>query len=130
LGEDRLKTFIKFCLRYIADLEIPIQRGTFIEYRTGLINVSPIGRNCSTEERKAFDEYNQQTKVLENFRDAVEKEFANYGMKFSIGGQISFDCFPIGWDKTYCLQFLNEYDNVFFFGDKTYFVFRFNLGWQ
>jgi phosphomannomutase len=37
----------------------------------------------------------------------------------SIGGQISFDVFPIGWDKTYCLQFLNDFDNIFFFGDKT-----------
>lgn len=28
--------------------------------------------------------------------------------------------FPIGWDKTYCLKFLKEYDEIFFFGDKTY----------
>ena len=29
--------------------------------------------------------------------------------------------FPIGWDKTYCLQFIdfNQYDEVHFFGDKT-----------
>ncbi len=120
LGEDRLKTFLKFCLRFIADLNIPLQRGTFIEYRTGLINVSPIGRNCSTEERKAFAIYNKEARVLESFRDAVEKEFTDYGLKFSIGGQISFDCFPLGWDKTYCLQFLNEFDNIFFFGDKTH----------
>jgi phosphomannomutase len=53
---------------------------------------------------------------------AVQKEFSDYGMKFSIGGQISFDCFPLGWDKTYCLQFLQEYDNIFFFGDKTHLV--------
>ena len=58
--------------------------------------------------------------LLEKFRDAVEKEFSDFNMKFSIGGQISFDCFPIGWDKTYCLQFLEEYDNIFFFGDKTH----------
>ncbi len=109
-------------MRYIADLDIPVQRGTFIEYRTGLINVSPIGRNCSVEERKDFEIFNKEAKVLERFKEAVEKEFKDYGMKFSIGGQISFDCFPIGWDKTYCLQFLEEYDNIFFFGDKTSFV--------
>ena len=114
-----MKKFIKFCLRYIADLDIPVQRGTFIEYRTGLINVSPIGRNCSLQERKDFEVYNRETKVLEKFKEAVEKEFAKFGLKISIGGQISFDCFPIGWDKTYCLQFLDEFDNIFFFGDKT-----------
>lgn len=41
-------------------------------------------------------------------------------MQFSIGGQISFDVFPKGWDKTYCLQFLEEYNEIHFFGDKTH----------
>lgn len=40
-------------------------------------------------------------------------------IKFSIGGQISADVFPKGWDKTYCLQFLNSFDEIHFFGDKT-----------
>lgn len=47
---------------------------------------------------------------------------------FSIGGEISFDVFPKGWDKTYCLSHLeNEakkpdgitYTTIHFFGDKT-----------
>ncbi len=32
-------------------------RGTFIEFRNGLINVCPIGRNCTQEERVEFLEY-------------------------------------------------------------------------
>ena len=51
LGEEKLKKLINFCLHYIADLDIPIKRGTFVEYRSGMMNVSPIGRNCSQEER-------------------------------------------------------------------------------
>lgn len=47
---------------------------------------------------------------------------------YSIGGQISFDVFPTGWDKTYCLQHLAaekdisgvEYKTIHFFGDKTF----------
>ena len=31
---------------FAADIDIPIKRGTFIEFRNGMINVSPIGRNC------------------------------------------------------------------------------------
>ena len=27
-----------------------------------------------------------------------------------------------GWDKTYCLQFLEEFDEIHFFGDKTFVV--------
>lgn len=37
----------------------------------------------------------------------------------SKGGQISFDVFPIGWDKTYCLRHIRGYDEIHFFGDKT-----------
>ena len=28
--------------------------------------------------------------------------------------------FPTGWDKTFCLQYLDDFDEVYFFGDKTY----------
>lgn len=41
-------------------------------------------------------------------------------MKFKIlGGQISFDVFPDGWDKRYCLKYLDNYREIHFFGDKT-----------
>jgi Eukaryotic phosphomannomutase len=63
LGEDKLKTFINYVLRYIADLDIPIKRGTFIEFRNGMINISPIGRNCSQEERMAFEQFDKEAKV-------------------------------------------------------------------
>ena len=44
-----------------------------------------------------------------------------FGLTFSIGGQISFDVFPNGWDKTYCLQYLEgQFDEIHFFGDKTW----------
>ena len=57
LGEDKLKELINFVLHYIADLDIPIKRGTFIEFRNGMLNVSPIGRNCSQEERDEYEQY-------------------------------------------------------------------------
>jgi phosphomannomutase len=63
MGEERLKTLINFCLHYIADLDIPIKRGTFIEYRNGMINVSPIGRNCSVQERNEFEEFDKSAGV-------------------------------------------------------------------
>jgi len=120
LGEDNLKKLINFCLRYIADLDIPIKRGTFIEYRSGMLNVSPIGRNCSQEERDEYERYDKETKIREKFVKALQEQFADLNLKYSIGGQISFDVFPQGWDKTYCLRFLDEFPNVYFFGDKTF----------
>lgn len=119
LGPANMKRLINFCLRYVADLDIPLKTGTFFEYRNGLANVSAVGRNCSQKQRIEFVEYNKEHKILENFVAALQKEFADLQLSFSIGGQISFDVFPKGWDKTYCLQFLTEFEEIHFFGDKT-----------
>ena len=43
LGEAKLKPLINYILHYIADMDIPVKRGTFIEFRNGMLNVSPIG---------------------------------------------------------------------------------------
>lgn len=65
LGEEKYKKLVNFCLHYIADLDLPIKRycisflsatsvvdtrrlrGTFIEFRKGMVNISPIGRNAT-----------------------------------------------------------------------------------
>ena len=42
-------------------------------------------------------------------------------MTYSIGGQISFDVFPNGWDKRFCLQHVeNDFKDIYFYGDKTF----------
>ncbi|XP_041379760.1 LOW QUALITY PROTEIN: phosphomannomutase-like [Gigantopelta aegis] len=123
MGEEKIKLFDNFCLRYLADLDIPKKRGTFIEFRDGLINVCPIGRNCTQEERMEFFEYDKEHKVREKFVEALRKEFSDMGLQYSIGGQISFDVFPKGWDKTFCLGLIDnisQFKAVHFFGDKTY----------
>lgn len=104
LGEEILKRFINFCLRYIADLSIPVKRGTFIDFRNGMINVCPIGRQCTYEERLEFNRYDEEHFVRRKMIEVLKKEFADVDLTFSIGGQISIDAFPFGWDKTYCLK--------------------------
>ncbi|GAB2211367.1 hypothetical protein Droror1_Dr00024679 [Drosera rotundifolia] len=120
LGDEKLKEFINFTLHYIADLEIPIKRGTFIEFRSGMLNVSPIGRNCSQEERDDFVKYDKIHNIRGKMVEILRQKFAHLNLTFSIGGQISFDVFPQGWDKTYCLRYLEDFHEIHFFGDKTY----------
>ncbi|XP_054806838.1 phosphomannomutase [Prosopis cineraria] len=120
LGEEKLKEFINFTLHYIADLDIPIKRGTFIEFRSGMLNVSPIGRNCSQEERDEFEKYDKIHNIRPKMVSVLREKFAHLNLTFSIGGQISFDVFPQGWDKTYCLRYLDGFNEIHFFGDKTY----------
>ncbi|KIV99195.1 uncharacterized protein PV09_09146 [Verruconis gallopava] len=129
LGEEKYKKLVKFCLRYIADLDIPVMRGTFIEFRNGMINVSPVGRNASQKERDEYQKFDLEHKIREKFVEALKKEFPDLGLTYSIGGQISFDVFPTGWDKTYCLRHIEadeklpdgvKFDKIHFFGDKTF----------
>ena len=42
------------------------------------------------------------------FVKVLQERFADYGLTFSIGGQISFDVFPNGWDKTYALRHVEK----------------------
>ena len=122
LGEARLKEFINFTLAYLATVDVPVKRGTFIEFRSGMLNVSPIGRNCSQAERDAFEEFDRAHGVRATMVAVLQERFKSFDLKFSIGGQISFDVFPRGWDKTYCLRYLEPrgFAEVHFFGDKTF----------
>lgn len=108
LGEANVKRLINFSLRYIADLDIPVKRGTFIDFRSGMINICPIGRQCTYEERLEFNKYDNENSVRRNMIEALKKEFSDVDLTFSIGGQISIDAFPNGWDKTYCLRHVTK----------------------
>ena len=96
LGYEKIKLFVNFTLKYIADLDIPVKTGTFIEFRAGMMNVSPVGRNCSQEERDAFEVYCGANNVRPAMVEALRAKFPDYGQQYSIGGQISFDVFPMG----------------------------------
>ncbi|CAL5401050.1 unnamed protein product [Camellia sinensis] len=109
IGTQSLKT-------YLGDEKL--KRGTFIEFRSGMLNVSPIGRNCSQEERDEFEKYDKN--IRPKMVSVLREKFAHLNLTFSTGGQISFDVFPQGWDKTYCLRYLDDFSEIHFFGDKTY----------
>jgi len=138
LGHKKLQRFINFCLSHMATIELPDtigKTGTFVEFRNGMLNICPVGRACSQEQRNAFEAYDKIHKIREHFVKTLTEKFGkagapaasgldedNLGLNYSIGGQISFDVFPTGWDKTYCLKYLSadDFDQIHFFGDKTY----------
>ncbi|KAI5861793.1 eukaryotic phosphomannomutase [Durotheca rogersii] len=128
LGEEPYQDLVNWVLRYVADLRLPLKRGTFVEFRNGMVNISPVGRNASTDERNQYEAYDKVHKIRETMVAEMRERFAHLGLTFSIGGQISFDVFPEGWDKRYCLRHLEaeaekpggvRYETVHFFGDKT-----------
>lgn len=131
LGETHFQKLINIILSVLSTIECPVKRGTFIEYRNGMLNISPIGRACSQEEREEFEKFDKIHHYREEMIQNIKRQWEIYEfendlqnlpkIKYSIGGQISVDVFPEGWDKTYCLQFVQEYyDEIHFFGDKTH----------
>lgn len=122
MGEEKLQIFINYVLKYLSNIMLPVKRGTFVEFRSGMLNISPIGRSCSRAERNEFEKYDNINHVRATMIESLKRQFPDMGLKYSIGGQISFDVFPIGWDKTYCLRHLTkvkQFDQIHFFGDKT-----------
>ncbi|KAG0158772.1 hypothetical protein PDIDSM_6291 [Penicillium digitatum] len=128
LGEDKYQALVDFVLKFIANTKLPRKRGTFVEFRNGMVNISPVGRAASIEERDEFEAFDKIHNVRKTLVESLKKEFPDYGLTYSIGGQISFDVFPTGWDKTYCLQHIQaekdisgiDYKTIHFFGDKTF----------
>ncbi|KAB1270639.1 Phosphomannomutase 1 [Camelus dromedarius] len=96
LGEELLQDLINFCLRYMALLRLPKKRARLEILRS-------------------------KEKIREKFVEALKTEFAGKGLRFSRGGMISFDIFPEGWDKRYCLDSLDQdsFDTIHFFGNET-----------
>jgi hypothetical protein len=47
------------------------------------------------------------------------KERNKFAQK-EIDFKMRYQVFPQGWNKTYCLRYLDEFCEIHFFGDKTY----------
>ena len=57
-----------------------------MEYRNGMMNISPIGRNCSKQERNEFEEYDKEANVRKTMVAALQAEFQDLNLHISIGG--------------------------------------------
>ena len=57
-------------------------------------------------ETKLNSKYNESQQSIEQKLKYYEEKIEQ--LTVSIGGQISFDVFPNGWDKIYCLRFVEK----------------------
>lgn len=95
-------------------------RGNFIENRGSILNYCIPGRSSLAEDRKNFGYIDLtrgiRSQVLTRVKTFIKRKDMN--LSASIGGQTSIDIFPKGWDKTYVINHIFDYDVITFIGDK------------
>tara|TARA_R100000808_G_C2149565_1_gene157994 strand:- start:2020 stop:2784 length:765 start_codon:yes stop_codon:yes gene_type:complete len=110
---------INVLLKIASKTHTKIKTGTFIEWRESQINFSVLGRNCSSEQREDYVQWDLKSGERKKIVQQLRKEFQGWGLSFRLGGQISIDITREGWDKSYAFTNMIETpDQCVFFGDK------------
>nr|XP_002734578.1 PREDICTED: phosphomannomutase 1-like [Saccoglossus kowalevskii] len=120
MGEETLQKFLNFSLKYMSELWLPVKSICSSVFADILMFIHHVVFHIIFLLHIIVID-SQKEKIREKFVEALRKEFSSSGLVFSIGGQISIDAFPKGWDKTYCLNHLKDegFKTIHFFGDKT-----------
>ena len=124
IGKENYQKILTLCfLEHINILslkECPFT-GVFFQYRGSMLNWCPIGRASKMKERKVWEKLDHNNlirfPIIEKFRNAFS-EIGLENVRIKLGGETSFDIFPNGWDKTFCLSNFTDYDEIIFIGDR------------
>ena len=123
LGEEKFRNLMSILLDlqcHAAALSIPLA-GEFIQYRGSMLNWCPIGRSATPVDREEFISYDGELNFRDNYLKRLQRKLTLVGLDKDItcalGGDTSFDIYPVGWDKTYCLRHFQDYE-VWFVGDR------------
>lgn len=112
LNED-LKTILE-------NSKCPIKTGTHIEFRTGMINFSTVGRNADFEQRKSYNLWDNKHNERQEIVNFINKKYPT--LDATVGGSISIDIIEEGCDKGQIVHYLENAGatKVVFVGDKCY----------
>ena len=101
-----------------ANSTMPIS-GNFISFRRSMVNWCMIGRDADHSMREAFKSMddNLRLRLKSQLDDQLSVAKIN-NISTALGGSTSIDIYPEGWDKTYCLQHLDNDARIYFIGDK------------
>ncbi len=93
-------------------------RGTIFEYRSGMLNFTTIGRNASIDERNRYYEWDKEHGERKHIAKVVEEDFPD--LEVRIGGKISIDIQPKGYNKSQASKWVRENvdKDIVFLGDS------------
>ena len=104
--------------RKLEESKCVLRTGQHIEERCGLVNFSTLGRGASKTERQIYIKFDN----LYNERQQLVKEFNEEfpGLEAAVGGETGIDIYEKGHNKAQLLSYLEEVEEIHFFGDAIY----------
>jgi phosphomannomutase len=117
-----MKTIMKLQAQ-IAESDHDISfTGHHFQNRDSTINWSPIGRNALHGDRQQFKAMDKIYGIRKHYIHKFRQIMLHNGIDdvtIKLGGDTSFDIYPLGWDKRYALKHFPETDwDIFFVGDR------------
>ena len=105
--------------------DYPVRAGNHIEDRGSMLNFSIVGRDCTQTQRNDYYEFDKLTNERKHIAEEIMKGWPE--LDAVIGGQISIDIVPKGFDKSQIMKHIEETykkRNVddceyIFYGDRT-----------
>jgi phosphomannomutase len=108
-----------FATEFFDASPYPLRTGNHLENRTGSLNLSVVGRNANSSQRSEYFAYDNECGERQALMVELMQRFPDY--EANIGGQISIDVTPRGWNKSRVYSELSErYPSkpIAFFGDN------------
>ena len=114
------KSLLSQLKNWMIQSEYPDRRGDHLEYRPGMLNFSTVGRKASLRDRDKYSVWDSESGERQRIADNIRVNHPD--LHVAIGGQISIDIYPSGWDKSQSVDYIKEHHPgvpINFFGDKT-----------
>lgn len=103
----------------LKESNFPIENRTsnFIEMRDGSLNFSIVGRSADKKQRAVYAEYDKKYADRQRMAEHLRAMFTE--VTTQIGGEISMDIMPLGFDKSQIVKHIPE-EIKKFFGDRIF----------
>ncbi len=116
-----LNLIIKKALNEISKMPI-IYHGHQIEFRKGLVYISPPGMQATNFERNIFIEKDKQLILRKKLIKVLSDLDQTNQFEITLGGAVGIAICPVGWNKSQVMNYFShdiDKKEIFYFGDKT-----------
>ena len=105
---------------FLKKSDYPVRTGMHLEFRTGMVNFSIVGRNANQEQRSHYNLWDQENQERRKIADFINDNYPT--LNASVGGSISIDILEEGQDKGQIIHHLENAgaQKIVFVGDRCY----------